>query len=338
MKDFVKSKVIDLENIYTVNAFEQNGKMMIGIGPEREGNPWLIDFSTHSKEEAGDSPGGMMSFVPVPGQNSLYVSVMGLFPPFKGQNGGIFAHKKTAGGWVVSKVLELPFAHRCDVLRKNSKNYLISASVSSFKADPLDWTKPGEVFISEIPEKWEADSRWPKTKIMDCLFRNHGMTKATIAGREVIAVSGAEGIFSIDVDDVGGVVIEKLFDKEVSEFAWVDIDGDGVDELATIEAFHGTTLNIYKQGVSIFQGRLEFGHGLSAGKIAGKGLVIAGNRRGSCDVNYYEYNPLRDCIEEKVLDENTGTTQSQFFRWAGKDYILCSNQIKSEAAVYYLEE
>lgn len=341
MNGYSKSKVIDLENIYTVNAFQQCGRMMIGAGPEREGNPLLVDFSTLEKEEAGESLGGMMSFVPVPGQNSEYVSVMGLFPPFKGLEGGIFLHAKESDGWKVTKVIKLPFAHRCDILHKNGKNYLFSATVSTFKQDPADWSHPGEVFITEIPSGDDASKLWPKTKVIDNLFRNHGMTRAVIDGSEVIAVSGTEGIFALDVDDRGEVIVTKLFDREVSEFAWVDINGDGQDELATIEAFHGTTLNIYThrdgEWQRIFQGELEFGHGLCAGYVNGRALVVAANRRGECNVNYYAFNPITGRVEEHVLDTGTGTTQSQIFSFDGKDYILCANQNKHEAAVYTAE-
>ena len=40
--------------------------------------------------------------------------------------------------------------------------------------------------------------------------------------------------------------MHRIFDHEVSEFGFVDFDGDGVDEIVTIEPFHGENFVIYK--------------------------------------------------------------------------------------------
>lgn len=83
---FRKTKLFDMPDIYTVNAFTLGSKFYIGMGPEKSGNPYLITYPSLNKTEAGIAPGGMMSLIPVPGRSDMLVSVMGLFPPFQGKD------------------------------------------------------------------------------------------------------------------------------------------------------------------------------------------------------------------------------------------------------------
>ena len=40
--------------------------------------------------------------------------------------------------------------------------------------------------------------------------------------------------------------INCILEKSVGEIAWCDIDNDGIDEMMTIEPFHGDSMKIYK--------------------------------------------------------------------------------------------
>ena len=331
---FEKFKLLDVPNIYTATAFTFDGKLHIGLGPEQDGNIYLIDFDNRDKKIVGDGPGGMMSLLPVPGRNDMLVSVMGLFPPFRGLEAGIYRHSLTATGWKVERLIHLPFAHRCEILSNKGKNYLISATVSKHKNDPSDWSLPGQVYLTTIDDNLEA-TQWKAEPIMDTLFHNHGMLKTMINGKESICVSGVEGVFAIFFDG-DSIKKEQLFDKEVSEFAFIDLDGKGENYLATIEPFHGNSFNIYQyagnEWQKIYDSPLSFGHGLSAGMFGGEPTIAVGNRRD--DSSLVLFKKVKDTIEKTVLEEATGTTQTQFFHHKGIDYLLASNQLKNEAAIY----
>lgn len=338
---FEKIKLLDMPDIYTANAFSFGDELCIGLGPEKLGNPYMVAYPSLSKTVAGVSPGGMMSFIPVPGRTDMLVSVMGLFPPFRGKDAGIYRHSRLGNIWEVKKVMHLPFAHRCEILYKKRVNYLFASTVSKHKQEPGDWSEAGEVFLTVLTDPFQ--SVWQAEKIMGNIFRNHGMLKTILHGEEVVCVSGTEGIFSLCPEGNGTELrITRIFDKEVSEFTFIDIDGDGLDELVSIEPFHGNFLNIYKQSSigweRIYDASLSFGHGLSSGRLAGKPAVVVGNRDGEADLELFCFAGNKSGGFNRIcVEKETGTTQTQIFHYGDKDYILSANQLKGEAALYCLK-
>lgn len=330
-----KKTILEIRNVYTANAFILDGVAHVGAGSETTPAVYLHNLHTGASSLVDGCPGGVMSFVPVPGNPNLFYSVMGLFPPFVGKDAGIFMHHRTSTTWVTSKVMSLPFAHRCDILRKDGRNWLFAASCSKYKAEPADWSQSGELYVTALDEQTGL-SGIPEL-VYDQIWRHHGMLKARVCGEDTLLFSGAEGIFYMVRED-GKWSVRHLFDHEVSEFGLVDLDGDGQDELVTIEPFHGNSLNVYKhadQGWQrIYSDELWFGHGLSCGVFQGEGVIVVGNRRGPLTLNLY-----RRCGDgsfcRETLEEQAGPTQTQVFSADGKDYILSANQLKNEVALYF---
>ena len=341
---FRKTKLLDLPAVYTAAAFTCDGRWCIGAGSEKKHPAFLLEFGDGRSariEKVADGPGGMMSLVPVPGAARRLVSVMGLFPPFIGREAGVFLHTCSPGGaWETRPVIALPFAHRCEVVRRQGENHLFVSTVSRHKEDPADWSQPGELHVARIPES--AEEPWQTRVLKSGLLRHHGMLKTCFDGEELLAVSSAEGIFGFQPEATAGDGWKetRLFDREVSEFGFMDLDGDGMDELATIEPFHGNALNIYKRNaVAVWERRysspLAFGHGLSVGRIGGRPVVVVGNRH---DSGALEMHVVRDlsagAIECCVVEAQAQPTQTQIFSHQGVDYLLSANQAKNEVARY----
>ena len=331
-----KKVIVNIESVYTANAFTVDGHTMIAAGSETKPSVLLHNLSTKETCQVGGCPGGVMSFVPVPGCPDVFYSIMGLFPPFVGLEAGVFRHKRTAEGWETDRIMHLPFAHRCDILAVDGTNYLFAASASKHKDNPLDWSNAGETYVITLDN--DGNPSAPQLLKGD-LWRNHGMLKWTVEGKETILVSGAEGIFSLDKTDVGWT--ERLiFDHEVSEFGFVDLDKDGNDELVTIEPFHGNTINVYKKIDGVwtlkFTDSLSFGHGLSCGTFNGEPVFVVGNRRGSLTLDMFTVADLENGeLVRNVIEEEAGPTQTLIFNFNGKDYILSANQLKNEVAIYW---
>ena len=332
-----KEIILQIQDVYTANAFKTNAGLFIGAGSETGDQVYLYDLSNRKERRVNNCPGGMMSFIPVPGNADLFVTIMGLFPPFIGKDTGLYLHQSKGKEWETIKVLELPFAHRCEILTRGGKNYLFAATVSKFKEEPKDWSRPGEIHLVELGD----DLRIPwKSRIIDCsITRNHGMLKRTIDGKETILVSGQEGIFYLEWSEDKGWTLQPLFGKEVSEMTLIDLDGDGNDELVTIEPFHGQAVNIYKQIKGKweiqFSDSLSFGHGLSSGMMNGEPIVIVGNRSNSLSLDSFHIRALSTGrVERKTIEAGVGPTQTQIFSDGATDYILSANQKKNEVALY----
>lgn len=332
-----KQVILTIEAVYTANAFRVGPECYIGAGSETRPEVYLYNITSGSTSQVTGSPGGMMSFVPVPGRPDLFVSVMGLFPPFIGGEAGLFLHRRVEGGWQTMQALHLPFAHRCEILNRGGKNFLFAATVSTYKENPQDWSNPGALHLIELDDTPGAG--WESRIISNSITRHHGMTRTRINGIETICVSGREGIFYLEQKSGEDWHIRPLFDREVSEMTFIDLDGDGLDELVTIEPFHGETLNVYKNTGKKWEFRfsdsLSFGHGLSSGFIRQKPVIVAGNRSGSLALESFHVLDLKGGKFKRVMIEaDAGPTQTQVFSAKAMDYILSANQRKNEVVLY----
>ena len=332
-----KQTILQINSVYTANAFQTDMGFFIGAGSETEPDVQLYDLASGSAEAVGECPGGMMSFVPVPGHPDSYVTVMGLFPPFKGKKAGLYLHQKTPNGWITGKAMELPFAHRCEFISHSGTHFLVAAAVSKYKEDPEDWSRPGEVHLVTLGDSPEEP--WQSVVIDSGITRNHGMTRTEINGNETICISGAEGIFSIVPGQGDQWNVKSIFEKEVSEMTFIDLDGDGNREMVTVEPFHGNTMNIYKHNGSGWELRysdsLSFGHGLSSGIFNGIPTIVVGSRKESFALETFTVDDLaKSAVKRSVIEDDVGPTQTQVFSYGSVDYILSANQKKNEVALY----
>ncbi len=332
-----KQKLLEIKNVYTAHAFVAGSRTFVGAGSETEPIVQLYDMASGNLESLNHCPGGMMSLIPVPGNEDSLVSVMGLFPPFIGKEAGLFLHQKKANSWETSRAMDLPFAHRCEFIPSSERNILIAASVSKFKENPADWSNPGE--LHAIFLEGDPSNEWVSSVIDSSIIRNHGMGRYWIDGVERLCVSGVEGVFSIGLSSLGALELKPLFEKEVSELTFIDLDGDGQSELVTIEPFHGNILNMYKRVQGAwklkFSAPLSFGHGLSSGLFNGAPIVVVGNRRDSLNLEMFNIDDInRGSVNKIVIEEGVGPTQTQVFSFGARDYILSANQKKNEVALY----
>jgi hypothetical protein len=332
-----KRVILEIEAVYTANAFQVGSEFYIGAGSETKPEVYLYHIMTGNTSLVKDSPGGVMSFVPVPGNADLFVSIQGLFPPFIGVEAGLFMHRRLNGDWQTERALHLPFVHRCEILNRGVKNFLFAATVSTYKENPQDWSNPGELHLIELD--LTPGALW-KSRVMDKrITRNHGMTRTRIRGNETLCISGKEGIFFLEQRTGDDWVLQPLFNREVSEMSFIDLDGDGQEELVTIEPFHGETLNIYKNTGKKWELRisdsLSFGHGLSTGFVHQEPVIVVGNRSGSFALESFSVHDLsKGKFDRLVLEKDAGPTQTQVFSVGDMDYILSANQRKNEVALY----
>ena len=153
-----------------------------------------------------------------------------------------------------------------------------------------------------------------------------------------------------------GLALECIIDEEISEMVVSDLDGDGVDEIVTIEPFHGHRLRVYKRGTtangaesdhgwkSVWQCEdLSFAHGLNVVPVGGRNRIVVGNRRAGCELLAFDFQRSTGEFRRTVIDEGVGPTQIEpwFGTTTGRNdtgqvAIISCNQAAGEVAMYDL--
>ena len=93
-----------------------------------------------------------MSFLPIPGRDDLFISIMGLFPPFIGKDAGIYLHTRMDTNWESGMAFKLPFAHRIETMNAGGYTYvqLDTGSEKVWVAGPVTVVELGtEITISQ---------------------------------------------------------------------------------------------------------------------------------------------------------------------------------------------
>ena len=289
-------------------------------------------------------PGGCMALVAGPGQPGELYAIMGCFPGYKFQTGAIYRLRREAGRWVSAKIIGLPFAHRIDFVTRGGTRYLVAASLAADKSDPSDWSKPGSVYAAAMPR--QAGEGWPLFPVLEGIHRNHGLLVTGFQGCKSLLISGTEGLFAADLERQDAAwAFSPIIEKEVSEIAVSDVDGDGEDELVTIEPFHGDALRVYKRAAAkweiAWEGELSFGHGLLAGSLVGAPTILVSNRAGARELLAFQFpqgGPARAIRlgqpSRTVIDSGVGAANMLILRSRGEELVFSTNQSTEEIAVY----
>ena len=366
-----KTKLADLESGYAISTLRLNGATHVIAAPEGKGPFILFPPPEWKPTILADGHGGVMSIVELPGHESTLAASGECYPGFQFENGGVFllhpgepqeepeprhsrhsarGSNRDRGGiaqaevmWSVKRGFDLPFAHRLDTLSIKGRPYLISATSAAGKANKDDWSRPGTVYATRIPE--QLDGIWEQVQILEGIFRNHGLHHTVLDGRETLLVGGAQGLIALLVPSEEGEPWERhtLLPREVSEVYAADLDEDGQMELVTIEPFHGNQLSVYKRSGDridgswhrLFEADLSFGHGLWAGSLAGEPAVMAGSRTGDMDLSVFSIQSLVPFVAQRsVIERGAGPTQLLVLQENGQEHIFSVNQSLSEVAMY----
>jgi len=334
---FAKRVIATLRAPYPLGILRLGGAPCVVCSTEDHGPILLIRPPYAGAEEILPGPGGSMALVEDPAAPGELYSIMGCFPGYKFQEGAVYRVRQEAGRWTAARVAALPFAHRIDLVTCAGNRYLVAASLAQDKADPSDWSKPGCLYACPVPRL--PSEAWTLTPILEGIHRNHGLLTARLQGKRCLLISGTEGLFSADLDK--GWQFERIMEKEISEIAVADLDGDGEGELVTIEPFHGDTLCVYKQDgrswTRAWTGPLAFGHGLLGGTLGGAPVILVSNRSDSRDLVAFQWSAGLGRPERMVVEAGVGAANMLILRQGREDLVFSTNQASGEIAVYSAE-
>jgi hypothetical protein len=296
--------------------------------------------------EMVSGPGGCMALVADAERPGEQYAIMGCFPGYKFQSGAVYYIRREEGQWASTRIIELPFAHRIDIITFCGARYLVAATLAADKSDPSDWSQPGSLSVSPLSRRLEES--WTLTPVLDGIHRNHGLLKARFQGRMSVLVSGTEGLFAADLERRDATwSFARIMSQEISEIAVCDLEGDGHDELVTIEPFHGNSLCVYKEvsggWKKAWEGELTFGHGLITHMLGGVPSVVVSNRAGSQDLILLQFPPGRQTDSPRlgkpsrtIVDSGVAAANALVLSHNGQELVFSTNQATGEIAVYSL--
>lgn len=332
-----------LERAYSCAVMEIDGKVNYVIATEGQGACVSYEEGADERKIVWDGPGGTMNIVEIPGRPNEFIATQQFFPTFQAQE-SIIVHGRYAvadGQWKVTPIMKIPYLHRFDVFAVEGKVFFIGATLCEAKEFKDDWSKPGKVYTGVLGE--DVTKPFDIKPIYEGITKNHGFCKGTWNGRDAYLISGVEGCFVFYIPGTKDTdfEIERILDHEVSDMAVCDIDGDGLEELATIEPFHGEKGYIYKRIdgklTRIHEHDYEFGHVVWGGTILNKPSFIIGGRKGNRDVVLYQVDG-EGKIVEALVDNTGGPSNIAVFNKKDSDIILAANREIGEIAIYEITE
>lgn len=337
-----KKTLADLDSVYLVRPISLGGETHLLAATEGHGRCLLLAPPDWTPSVVWEGPGGSMDLAVMPGPEGAFLAIQDFLPVFQSADAGIVyaeAGDDPRQPWNVRRVLDLPFAHRLEIVDVGGAPHLVAGTLCAGKEFTEDWSQPGAVYVGAVPDA--PGDRWSVAPVLTGISKNHGMHVTTLCGRRVVLVAGAEGLFSIAVPQTPGQAWrhERLCDHEVSEVYVGDVDGDGDAEIVAIQPFHGDSLVVHKltgDGLQpMCEARLDFGHVAWCGTIQGTPAILAGSRAGEKSLAMLRIRPTDPpSIEEVILDRGVGPTQVIVMNEKGRDLIVAANHGAGKVDLY----
>lgn len=345
--NITKKHLDDLERCYCTGHVTIDGVLYALLASEQIGGPCYAytgpDLS--EREIVWAAAGGTMSIIEIPGSNGQFLGVQNFFPGFESEGAKLVWGKRDAAkGWIIEDFLFLPYVHRFDILPSGGVNYFVAATLCGSKQNREDWSDPGKVYVGVLPDT--PNQAIQITPLLNDLVKNHGYWRGTQNGRPCGFFTCESGVYAVAPPENPSAswTTSRLLDVPVSDVAIYDIDGDGEDELITIEPFHGNSVKIYHKSddgyrvVYTYPGEYKFAHALWAGQLRGMPTAILGIRRINAELAIIQYCPESGSYMESVIEKGSGPSNVDVILQPKRDIILCANNCNHEAAAYFVTD
>lgn len=346
----INKKVIsNLSKCYSIAPLTYEGTRHFLVASEKVDRCLLFDLDGNQEDTVWTEPGGVMSMVQVPGSNGQFLATHKFFSPNDSKEAKIvIVTPITKGNWEVRTLVELPHVHRFDIIHRNGVNYLIACALKSGHEYQDDWSMPGKVYASVLPNDlstYNEDHQLELKVIKDNMLKNHGYYRVNDAGIDTSVISADCGVLQFIPPENAEEEwqIKVLLDTPSSDAVLVDLDGDGEKELAVLSPFHGDQISIYKHNNGKFEKiydylkPAEFTHAIYGGMLCGKPALVIGHRKAEKNLLVFTYNDVTKEYQSQILDEACGPANVYHFNMEDKDIIISTNREIDEVAMYTLQ-
>jgi hypothetical protein len=337
-----KIRLGELYRCYSTMAMNLDNELHVFFASEEKGYPCMAyhgkDFS--ESKVVWEKGGGTMSMIPIPHTSNQFLAVNDFYLKETPSHAGIsWVTYNASTGFVRKDILKLPFLHRFDIYEVGQDLYLIGATIAHNKADKEDWSQAGKIYVGKLPK----DLNHPITLevIAEGLFRNHGYSRSPKNDGGYFTCD--QGVVKVTIPGKDGKWhVDQVLDGPIGEIALCDVDGDGHDELLTIEPFHGNTIKLYKlingkyEVVYVYPHKIDFAHTLVGTTLRGKPAFVGGIRREEADLFSITWENGKWVTT--IIDQGVGPANLNVAHFEDHDLIHSSNHTANEAAVYVITD
>lgn len=304
-----KDIIMDLPMSYAIQFLSRQGERWGVCASEGTGGCFAFPLDDiQKKETVWENAGGTMSISQIDADGA-FLAVQNFFKGFNAKTGCLVKAVPGEAGWQMDRFMDMPYLHRFDVVEVEGRQFLIACTLCRHKEFRLDWSHPGQVTIGELTEGRNPPAHWDV--LIPSLTKNHGFYRGTHRGREVILIAGMEGLYEVSVPSKadGPWDCKKLIEREISDACIVDLDNDGVEEIVTIEGFHGDHIAVNKlvdgQWQIVYSYPAPFAHVVWGGDVLGKKSLILAYRNDNGALMLLQKADREDAfsMEHIVIDE-----------------------------------
>lgn len=333
----------ELYRCYSTMAMELDGVIHFFYASEEKGYPCYA-FPVNDLENrkvVWEKGGGTMSMIPLPNRKNEFLAIMDFYLKETPSVSKLVWFKYSAeSGFEQKDLFYLPYLHRFDLYQTEDSLYLICATIAEHKEHKEDWTYPGKIYVTELPD--DLNQPFELKVLKNGLFRNHGYcrSKTHIGG----FFASDNGVYKVTAPINKNLDwnIDLLMDGKISEIAFSDINHDSIEEMITIEPFHGNSIKIYQNNDNAFNEiysypyELDFAHTILGTSLFNKNCFIGGIRRVNPDlfIITQENNELKTTI----IDQGCGPANCNVYFDKNTIYIHSANHTQNHAALYVVEE
>lgn len=334
-----KIKLDEMYRAYAASYMDMDDGLHLLVASEEKGYPCYDYYGKDFKKRnvVWRDGGGCMSIIQIPGRSNEFLAVQQFYLKVSPSLSKLVWGKYEDDEWVVKDVISIPYLHRFDIYDVEGKLYFIGATIAETKKDKEDWSVPGKIYVANIPE--DLNEGLEIEELAGGMFRNHGYSRTYEGNIPVGYFTSDQGILKITPPHNGeNWKCEKILDGKIGEVAILDIDGDGENELMTIEEFHGNQIYIYKKvdgeyrRVYKYENEIDFAHTLVATTLAGVPSFVAGVRR--VDAELFTVQWIDGQFKTIIIDKNVGPANLCVVNKEDVDYIVAANHTANEVAVY----
>lgn len=342
-----KKRLGDLDRCYCASHMITKDGPKVILASEAyvdEGRPCYAysgkDFD--KTETLWENGGGCMSILQIPGKDNEVLAIYDFYlketPSRSKIMWGIFKDNK----WNFKDLLHMQYIHRFAIATIDGNNYLIYATIADEKEHKEDWRVPGSIYAAKLPEDLN-NAKLDLKQIKTGLFRNHGFYHDKREGHNEIYFGSDQGIDKLYLKgEIDEWKFERIIDVPVGEIAIGDLDNDGIDEVITIEPFHGDKIRIYDQKnkklnkVFEYENKIDFAHALISTTFRGEKTFVCGVRRVEAELFYIQYKDGK--YQYEIIEKEVGPANLDVINLEDKDVIISANHSKNEAAIYIVED